>query len=98
MPKVEGSNIMGKPGESGVYVGDTEPKDDSLIWIAPSGGETSTFATVDYVDNAVAAVGKPDLSGYAKLEDIPDTSGFTTEDEVNDLIDSKLGVVENGYY
>ena len=86
MPKVDGSNIMGKPGESGVYVGDTEPKDDSLLWIAPTGGETSTLATVDYVDKAVAAVGKPDLSGYAKLEDIPDTSGFATTGYVDEAI------------
>ena len=50
-----------------------------------------------------------DLSEYAKKTDIPDTSGFTTmtaveekgyqtEDQVNALINTALGVIENGTY
>ncbi len=51
----------------------------------------------------------PDTSGFALKTDIPDTSGFTTmaaveekgyqtEDDVNALINSALGVIENGAY
>lgn len=49
----------------------------------------------------------PDVSGFAKKTDIPDVSGyltaddvsgFQTETQVNNLIDIKLGVIENGTY
>ena len=44
MPEIVGANIIGPEGESGVYVGTTEPTDDSLIWINPE-GETDTYIT-----------------------------------------------------
>ena len=37
------------------------------------------YATENYVDNKVAAIPKPDLSGYALKSELPDTSGFITE-------------------
>lgn len=49
----------------------------------------------------------PDVSGFANKSDIPDVSGyltaddvsgFQTETQVNNLIDAKLGVIENGNY
>ena len=49
----------------------------------------------------------PDVSGFANKSDIPDVSGyltaddvsgFQTETQVNNLIDAKLGVIENGTY
>ena len=48
--------------------------------------------------NAAIEAAKPDLSGYALKSEIPDTSGFTTEARVNELINAALGVIENGTY
>ena len=48
--------------------------------------------------NAAIEAAKPDLSGYALKTEIPDTSGFTTEARVNELINTALGVIENGTY
>ena len=39
-----------------------------------------------------------DLSGYALKSEIPDVSGFQTEAQVNTLINTALGVIENGRY
>ena len=39
-----------------------------------------------------------DLSGYALKSEIPDVSGFQTEAQVNTLINTALGVIENGTY
>ena len=39
-----------------------------------------------------------DLSGYALKTEIPDVSGFQTEAQVNALINTALGVIENGTY
>jgi hypothetical protein len=40
----------------------------------------------------------PSLEGYAKTTDIPDVSEYQTEAQVNALIETALGVVENGTY
>lgn len=47
--------VDGKDGDPGVYVGSTEPTDDSLVWINPEGGESTGYATTEYVDNAISA-------------------------------------------
>lgn len=39
-----------------------------------------------------------DLSGYALKTEIPDVSAFQTEEQVNALINTALGVIENGTY
>lgn len=39
-----------------------------------------------------------DLSDYALKSEIPDVSAYQTEEQVNALIDSALGVIENGTY
>ena len=104
MPAVETVNIKGREGargESGVYVGTTEPDDDEvLVWINPDGESSEGLATKEYVDEAIAGIEVPevDLTGYAKTEDIPDVSGFQTEEQVQALIDTSLGVIENGSY
>lgn len=55
----------GKDGESGVYVGTTEPTDpEALIWINPE-GSSSSVATQEYVDNAIANA----LGSIANAED-----------------------------
>ena len=38
------------------------------------------------------------LEGYAKTTDIPDVSKYQTEEQVNVLINTALGVIENGTY
>lgn len=68
-----------------------------------------TIARKAYVDEAIAAIEIPSLEGYALKSEIPDVSGFTTmaaveqkgyqtESEVNALINTALGVIENGTY
>lgn len=44
------------------------------------------------------SLGEIDLSKYALKTDIPDTSGFLTEEEIIELINTALGVIENGTY
>ena len=39
-----------------------------------------------------------DLSGYALKTEIPDVSSYQTANQVNALIDAKLGVIENNAY
>ena len=64
----------------GFVASDTPPEDTSLLW-------------VDTSDNSGGGgSGDVDLSGYAKIEDVP------TDDHINDLIRIALGVIENGTY
>ena len=44
------------------------------------------LATEDYVLEAIAGIPEPDLSGYARIEDIPSTAGLATEQYVNDAV------------
>ena len=66
--------------------------------------DLSNYYTKTQVDDLI-----PDTSGYALKTDIPDVSGFTTmaaveakgyqtEAQVNTLINTALGVIENGTY
>lgn len=73
-------------GQSGVYVGEEEPTDDSVVWINPVGDGTTLEQLVKDAVN---------LDAYALKTDI---SGFTTEAQVNSLINTALGVIENGTY
>lgn len=111
LPPVETVNIKGVPGDkgedgdSGVYVGATEPTDrDILVWINPDGEASEALATKEYVDEAIknAPGATVDLSNYyTKTEvdnKIPDVSKFQTEEQVNALINSALEEVENGTY
>lgn len=84
----------GVDGESGVYVGNTEPTDDSLVWINPEGEATEdSLATEAYVDNKVA-----DLASESYVAETIAAQGFQTEAQVKDLINSALEEVENGSY
>lgn len=107
MEPAETANIkgpQGEPGESGVYVGTEEPGEGIFVWVNPQGEGSNNLATKEYVDEAIAAIetGNVDLSNYYTKEEtealIPDTSGFTTEAQVNSLINTALGVIENGTY
>lgn len=71
---------------------------------------TANLASTEYVDNAVNSIDLsdyalkseiPSLDEYAKMTDIPDVSGYQTEDQVNALINTALnniGVAEDGAY
>lgn len=48
--------------------------------------DLTNYATTTYVDNAVSNI------------QVPDVSGFQTEEQVNTLINQALGVIENGTY
>lgn len=72
-----------------VYVGDSAPTDENVeLWIAPN-AEGAEFALKSDI---------PSLEGYAKTTDIPDVSAYQTEAQVNALINTALGVIENGTY
>ena len=45
-----------------------------------------------------ADIPEVDLSSYALKTEIPDVSAFQTEEQVNALINTALGVIENGTY
>lgn len=74
----------GKDGSNGIYVGTEEPIDsEALVWINPDGESSAEIATIEYVNNAVAAI---DLTGYA------------TEQFVAEAIAAALEGIENGSY
>lgn len=53
MPEVAAAKIKGRDG---VYVGETEPTDDSLIWINPEGEASEALVTKSYVDEAINTI------------------------------------------
>lgn len=48
--------------------------------------DLSDFVTEDDVDRKIAAIPQPDLSDYAKREELPDVSKFITADDVQDML------------
>ena len=64
---------QGFKGETGVYVGETEPTDtDALVWINPAGAASESLATKEYVDEKIAGIdaGDVDLSDYYNKEEV----------------------------
>ena len=173
MLPVESANIrgpIGPTGESGVYVGDTEPTDEEIrVWINPAGEASEALATKQYVDGLIETIeltpgpqgpigpegpqgpmgeqgiqgetgpqgpqgktgekgpqgiqgpigpqGEPgqnyilteadkseiagmvvvDTSTFATMAQV-EAKGYQTETDVNALINTALGVIENGTY
>ena len=173
MLPVESANIrgpIGPTGESGVYVGDTEPTNEEIrVWINPAGEASEALATKQYVDGLIETIeltpgpqgpqgiqgpqgeigpqgpqgpigekgeqgvqgpqgpqgiqgpigpqGEPgqnyilteadkseiagmvvvDTSTFATMAQV-EAKGYQTENEVNALINTALGVIENGTY
>ena len=128
MLPVESANIrgpIGPTGESGVYVGDTEPTNEEIrVWINPAGEASGALATKQYVDGLIETIeltpgppGEPgqnyilteadkseiagmvvvDTSTFATMAQV-EAKGYQTEAEVNALINTALGVIENGTY
>lgn len=108
--------FKGDRGESGVYLGDEAPDDEEVnIWIAPDEGTASDIITREDLEEALEniEVPMPDLSDYAKAEDIPDVSNLASKDEIPDVSGfqtaeqvetaitqalNKIGVAEEGAY
>lgn len=55
------------------------------------------LATETYVDNAVSAIVIPDVSNFITMAAV-EAKGYQTEAQVNALINTALGVIENGAY
>ena len=79
------------------YIGTTEPTDSSTkLWINPD-GSSANYATETYVDTAIAAITIPDVSNFITMAAV-EAKGYQTESQVNTLINTALGVIENGTY
>lgn len=78
--------------------------DDEYVTHDELSNAISNLATEQYVDEAIRNIPQPDLTGYATEQYVDNAvNGITfppslTEDQVNSLIDAKLGVIENGHY
>ncbi len=84
-------------GADEVYIGATEPTDASVeIWINPD-GTGAVYATEEYVTEAIEAIEIPDVSGFTTMSAV-EAKGYQTEAQVNALINTALGVIENGTY
>ena len=85
-------------GGSGCIASDTAPEDTSVLWIDTSDdsgdqlpdADLTGYATEQWVEDQNYLTEVPE--GYAKTEDIP------TNDHINSLINTALGVIENGTY
>lgn len=95
--------FLGQFKGGGFVASDTPPEDTSLLWVDTSDNsgddvpsvDLTGYATEQWVRGGYQPKGDyltevPD--GYAKTEDIP------TDDHINDLINTALGVIENGTY
>ena len=72
-------DLQGPAGQDYVLTQDDKTEIAGLV-------DLTNYATTTYVDNAIANI------------EIPDVSGFQTEEQVNTLINQALGVIENGTY
>lgn len=103
MPIPSITNIKGDKGDKGdigIYIGETEPTDNSvLVWLNTDEEVSADLATKEYVDNAVANIDIPevDLSEYytrtetdqyfATIGYVDDAlEGFYTKEEINAMI------------
>lgn len=95
---------QGEPGADYVLTEADKQEIASMVEVSGDGTDLTNYYTKTEVDNMI-----PSLEDYAKTTDIPDVSGFTTmnaveekgyqtEAQVNALIETALGVIENGTY
>ena len=91
------ANIEIGTSDNEIYIGNTEPTNSSTkLWINPD-GSSANYATETYVDNAVSAIVIPDVSNFTTMAAV-EAKGYQTESQVNTLINTALGVIENGTY
>lgn len=79
--KTGAQGAQGPKGDAGVYVGDTEPTDNSVVWINTNGSETEELATKGYVDEAVANAGGGGGSSTYVFPDANSTYVYSDEDK-----------------
>ena len=91
--KIKGEDVVftstqNVPGRSSSLVKELNYLNDNKLDKTEIAGlvDLTNYATTTYVDNAVAGI------------QVPDVSGFQTEEQVNTLINQALGVIENGTY
>ena len=91
------ANIEIGTSDNEIYIGATEPTNSSTkLWINPD-GSSANYATETYVDNAISAIVIPDVSNFTTMAEV-EAKGYQTENQVNALINTALGVIENGAY
>ena len=86
-----------------VYIGDTAPIDEDVeLWIVPN-AEGADYALKSDIPSLEEYALKseiptvPDVSGFITMSEV-EAKGYQTEAQVNALINTALGVIENGTY
>lgn len=93
----------GDRGLSGVHFGADVPAEEEInVWIEPT-GDANLLVSREELEEAInnIEIPMPDLSDYAKADEIPDVSGFQTAEQVETAISnalSAIGVAEEGAY
>ena len=72
-------DTLTKPG----YGADAKAVGDAIAQIEKP--ELLGYATQEYVDEKIAEIPQPDMSEYAKKEDIPDVSGYAKAEDIPSL-------------
>lgn len=88
--KIEGEDVVftytyNVPGRNDTLIEELNYLNDNKL-DKTDAPDLTNYATTTYVDNAISAI------------QVPDVSGFQTEEQVNTLINQALGVIENGTY
>ena len=111
MPAVEGASLATKNyvNEAISAIPQPDLSDYALKTDIPDVSNFATKAEIPSLEGYALKTDIPDTSGLATKAEIPDVSGFTTmsaveakgyqtEAQVNSLINTALGVIENGTY
>lgn len=111
MPAVEGASLATKGYVDNAVAAIPQPdlSDYALKTDIPDVSNFATKAEIPSLEGYALKTEIPDTSGLATKAEIPDVSGFTTmpeveakgyqtEAQVNSLINTALGVIENGSF
>jgi hypothetical protein len=90
MAAIEGANIKGPKGDTGVYIGSEPPTDEDIaVWVNPEGEASAELATKAYVDEKIEGIGIPEIPEV-------DLSNYYTKEEVDNAIDEALAAIIDG--
>lgn len=100
-----------KPVKGVDYYTDTDKQEIINSVIANIEGvdiDLTGYATKEYVQEQINAIPEPDFSAYALKTELPkipenisaftNDKGYTTPNEVTQIVNNVLGVIENGSY